>query len=371
MFEKLLDLIAQENYSDIHITEDKPVAVRDVTWKIKKLDFILDRDEIFWFANSINTPTQIDALLQGEEIDNSYSYKWNRYRINMYYDMNWINLALRKIPEKVPSMEEIWLPEHIKPVLAKDKWLILVTWPTWSWKSTTVASLIEYINQNFYKHIITLEDPIEFVFEEKKALIHQRTVGKHTLSWTRWIKYALRQDPDVIMVWEMRDLETIQSVLTLVETWHLVISTLHTVNAPQTISRIIDAFPPDKANMIATQLSLSLEMIISQRLIETADKQGRVAAREIMLQDPAISNLIREKKIAQIFSVMETSMWKWMITMDHSLAQLVAQNKITLESALPHIRNKQTFDQLVQFYLKKNSKWKLKSYLKGFEEKSR
>ena len=353
MFEQLLDLIAEKKYSDIHICEDKPVAVRDNAWNIQRLDFILDRDEIFGFANKINNPDQIDALLQWEEIDNAYSHKWNRYRINIYYDMNGINMALRRIPQQVPSMEEIQLPEHIKPILHKNKGLILVTWPTGSWKSTTVASLIEYINQNLPKHIITLEDPIEFVFEEKKALINQRNVGKNTLSWTRWIKYALRQDPDVIMVGEMRDLETIQSVLTLVETWHLVISTLHTVNAPQTISRIIDAFPPEKANMIATQLSLSLEMIISQRLIETADWNWRVAAREIMLQDSAISNLIREKKIPQIFSVMETSLQKWMITMDHSLAQLVADRKITLQTALPYVRNKQTFKQLVQFYLNK------------------
>ena len=352
-FKKLLDIVAEQWYSDIHICEDKPVAVRWANWEIKRLDYILDRDEIFWFANQINNPDQIDALLQWEEIDNAYTHKNVRFRINIYYDMNWINMALRKIPSQIPTMKEIWLPEHIKQVLHKDKWLILVTGPTGSGKSTTVASLIEYINENLPKHIITLEDPIEFVFKEKKALINQRAIWKNTLSWTRWIKNALREDPDVIMVWEMRDLETIQATLTLVETWHLVISTLHTVNAPQTISRIIDAFPPAKTNMIATQLSLSLEMIISQRLIETADKSWRVAAREILLKDPAISNLIRENKIAQIFSVMETSIQKWMITMDHSLAQLVASWKITLETAIPYIRNKATFKQLVQVYLNK------------------
>ena len=353
MIEQFLESITENNYSDIHICEDKPVAVRDNAWNIQRLDIVFDRDEIFWFANKINNPDQIDSLLQWKEIDNSYSYKWNRYRINIYYDMNGINMALRRIPQQVPSMEEIQLPQYIKPILHKNKGLILVTWPTGSWKSTTVASLIEYINQNLPKHIITLEDPIEFVFEEKKALINQRNVWKNTLSWTRWIKYALRQDPDVIMVGEMRDLETIQSVLTLVETWHLVISTLHTVNAPQTISRIIDAFPPEKANMVATQLSLSLEMIISQRLIETAEWNWRVAAREIMLQDSAISNLIREKKIPQIFSVMETSLQKWMMTMDHSLAQLVANKKISIEAASPYIRNRQNFKQLVKIYLNK------------------
>ena len=353
MIKKILDYVSEKKYSDVHICNDKPVVVRDYSWNIKRLDFILDRDEIFWFANNINTPDQIDALLQWEEIDNAYTHNWNRYRINIYYDMNWINMALRRIPQKVPTMEEIDLPEYIKEVLHKDKWLILVTWPTWSWKSTTVASLIDYINQNMAKHIITLEDPIEFVFEEKQCLINQRNVGKDTLSWERWIKYALRQDPDVIMVWEMRDLNTIQSALTLVETWHLVISTLHTINAPQTISRIIDAFPPEKTNMISTQLSLSLEMVISQRLIENMRWDWRVVAREILLRDSAISNLIRENKIAQIFSVMETSVAKWMLTMDHSLARLVARKEISLEVALPHVNRKQNFKELIQFYLTK------------------
>ncbi len=353
MIKKILDYVSEKKYSDVHICNDKPVVVRDYSWNIKRLDFILDRDEIFWFANNINTPDQIDALLQWEEIDNAYTHNWNRYRINIYYDMNWINMALRRIPQKVPTMEEIDLPEYIKEVLHKDKWLILVTWPTWSWKSTTVASLIDYINQNMAKHIITLEDPIEFVFEEKQCLINQRNVGKDTLSWERWIKYALRQDPDVIMVWEMRDLNTIQSALTLVETWHLVISTLHTINAPQTISRIIDAFPPEKTNMISTQLSLSLEMVISQRLIENMRWDWRVVAREILLRDSAISNLIRENKIAQIFSVMETSGAKWMLTMDHSLARLVARKEISLEVALPHVNRKQNFKELIQFYLTK------------------
>ena len=349
---ELFDIIEEKKYSDIHICEDKNVAVRDNSWKIKRLDVILDRDEIFGFANTINSPDQIDALLQWEEIDNAYNYRSSRYRINIYFDMHGINMALRRIPQNIPTMEEILLPEHIKEVLHKDKGLILVTWPTGSWKSTTVASLIDYINENMEKHIITLEDPIEYIFQEKKALINQRNVGSNTLSWTRWIKYALRQDPDVIMVWEMRDLETIQAALTLVETWHLVISTLHTVNAPQTISRIIDAFPANKQNMISTQLSLTLEMIISQRLIEKKDWNWRIAAREIMLSNPAISNLIRENKIAQIFSVLETSMNKWMVSMDHSLAKLVAEWKVDLKTIIPYIRNKATFKDLVNVYMK-------------------
>ena len=347
---ELLDIISENNYSDIHICEDKNVVVRAPNGDILRLDYILWRDEIFWFANNINTPDQIDALLQWEEIDNSYTHWKSRYRINIYFDMNGINMALRKIPQKVPTMEEILLPENIKEVLHKNRWLILVTWPTGSWKSTTVASLVDYINKNMAKHIITLEDPIEFVFEEKKALINQRSVWKNTLSWQNWIKYALRQDPDVIMVGEMRDLETIQSALTLVETWHLVISTLHTSNAPQTISRIIDAFPANKQNMISTQLSLSLEMIISQRLVETIDWNWRIAAREILLWNSAIANLIRENKIAQIFSVLETSLWKWMMSMDHSLAKLVAEKKVSLQTVIPYIRNKTVFKDLVNIY---------------------
>jgi len=352
-FEKILSYVWEHKYSDIHICEDKTIAVRSPSWDIIRLDFILDRDEIFWFANQINSPDQIDDLLQWQEIDNAYSYEWNRYRINIYFDSNGINMALRRVPQDVPIMEEIWLPENIKEILKKDKWLILVTWPTGSWKSTTVASMINHINENMAKHIITLEDPIEFVFQEKKCLINQRNVWKNTKSWENWIKYALRQDPDVIVVWEMRDLETIQSALTLVETGHLVISTLHTVNAPQTISRIIDAFPANKTNMISTQLSLSLEMIISQRLISSINWDGRVAAREIMLQDSGISNLIREKKIAQIFWIMDISLSKWMMTMDHSLAKLVANKEITVDTAIPYIRNKQNFKDLVKFYVNK------------------
>jgi len=347
----LLNKISTQNYSDIHVCENKKIGIRWNNGKIERLDYILDKDEIFWFANSINTPDQIDALLNGEEIDNSYTYKNNRYRINIYMDMNGINMALRRIPQQTPSMEDIGLPEYIKEILHKNKWLILVTWPTGSWKSTTVASLIDYINENMEKHIITLEDPIEFIFEEKKALINQRSVWKNTLSWTNWIKYALRQDPDVIMVWEMRDQETIQSVLTLVETWHLVISTLHTSSAPQTISRIIDVFPANKQNMIAIQLSLSLEMVIAQKLIEKADWNWQVAAREILLWDTAISNLIRENKIAQIFSVIETWTSKWMIIMDRSLAQLVARKIITLENALVYVKNKDSFTDFVKYYL--------------------
>jgi len=352
-FENVLDFITEKWYSDIHICEDKQVAVRWSDWWIKRTDFILDRDEIFWFANKINSPEQIDSLLNWQEIDNVYAYKWNRYRINIYFDMNGVNMALRRVPQEVPNFEDIDLPEDIKEKLSANKWMILVTWPTGSWKSTTVAAIINYINQTFKKHIITLEDPIEFVFNEEKSLINQRDVWKNTLSWQNWIKYALRQDPDVIVIGEMRDLETIQSVLTLVETWHLVISTLHTSNAPWTISRIINAFPANKTNMIATQLSLSLEMIISQRLIPDLNWNWRVATREILLSNPAISNLIREKKIPQIFGIMDISIGKWMITMDHSLAKLIAEKKISINNALPYIRNKSWFKDLVNIYLNK------------------
>ena len=353
LFENVLDFITEKWYSDIHICEDKQVAVRSSDWWIERTDFILDRDEIFWFANKINSPDQIDSLLNWQEIDNVYTYKWNRYRMNIYFDMNGINIALRRVPQKVPNFEDIDLPNNIKEKLSANKWLILVTWPTGSWKSTTVATLINYINQTFKKHIITLEDPIEFVFNEEKSLINQRDVWKNTLSWQNWIKYALRQDPDVIVIGEMRDLETIQSALTLVETWHLVISTLHTSNAPWTISRIIDAFPANKTNMIATQLSLSLEMIISQRLIPNLSWDWRVAAREILLYDSAISNLIRERKIPQIFGIMDISINKWMITMDHSLAKLVGEKKISVNNALPYIRNKSWFKDLINIYLNK------------------
>lgn len=352
----ILDQIAETQISDIHVIENKPLYARTPAGQIKQIseEEIL-RDDIRWFLQDQLQPYKLEKILNGEEVDFAYATSKARFRVNAYLEMEWISLAFRKINAEPPTFEEIWLPKYIQKSLLKDKWLILVTWPTGSWKSTTLATMIEFINQNRNVHIITLEDPIEFVFKNKKALITQREIGKHSPSWKDAIKYSLRQDPDVIMVWEMRDLETISAVLTLVETWHLVLSTLHTIDAAQTITRIIDVFPPHQQEQVAVQLSMTLELIISQRLLPTADWKSKVAAREILFNTPAVANNIRQRKIPQIISIMETGSKYWMTTMDRSLAELVAKWIITMEEALPKVKNLETFKILLN-WLKTNGK---------------
>ncbi len=347
----VIDSLTEYDLSDIHLSEWKNPYVRLSNWNITKAEWIvLSREEIYGFLQDILPAAKIDELIQWKEIDTAYQSEKARFRINAYLSDEGINLALRKINNKIPSFEDIQLPDWIKNNLKKDKGLILVTWPTWSGKSTTLAAMIEYINQTKSSHIITLEDPIEFKFKEKKALIHQRRIWKHSYSWKDAIKYAMRQDPDVIMVGEMRDIETISAVLTLVETWHLVLSTLHTIDAAQTINRIIDVFPPYQQEQIAVQLSTTLELIISQRLIKRKDKIGRVAAREILVNTPAVANNIRERKIPQIYSIMETGSKYWMTTMDKSLAELVAKWIIDLQEALPRVKNIDTFKIILNSY---------------------
>lgn len=346
---RILDFFKQTlelNISDIHLLQDDYVYIRNASWDILPQDIKFSAEEIFWFLHSFLSVDKVDTLLDGNEIDVSHTINDTRFRINAYYDKNWIRLAMRKISKNPPSMRQIWLKDDIQKYLMEDKWLILVTWPTGSWKSTTLASMIEYVNENRNAHIITLEDPIEYIYENKKSLITQREIWKNSNSWTNAMKYSMRQDPDIIMVGEMRDLETIAAVLTLVETGHLVFSTLHTVDAAQTITRIIDVFPPHQQEQIAVQLSLTLRLIISQRLVP-ASNWWRVAAREILVNTPAVANNIRERKIPQIFSIMETWLKTWMISMDQSLAYLVAAWLVKEEDVLSKIKNIWSFRVLL------------------------
>lgn len=352
-FYNVLKYAAENKISDVHIWEDQPVFIRDNVGDIVQNWQTFNRDEIYWFANDILSPEKIDDLLTWNEIDAAYTYKDARFRINFYYDKHWINVSLRRINANPPSLEKIDIPDHLKPIFLKEKWLILVTWPTWSWKSTTLASILNFISENRKCHIITLEDPIEYILESNNSRITQREVWKNTPSWLNWIKYSLRQDPDVIMIWEMRDLESISSVLTLVETWHLVMATLHTSDALHSLTRIIDAFPPHQQPQVAVQLSMSLELVISQRLLPRKDKSWVVAAREIMINNPAIANLTRERKFPNIYWVIETQLANWMITMDHSIAKLVAEWKIDIELAMTKIKNHDTFPQIIEYYKKK------------------
>lgn len=348
---QIFDLIREvikHNVSDIHIEQDSPLCIRNASWKIIFQDQIVTtKEDVMNFLKETLWDSAGKVFAEGREVDSSFNLDWTFFRYNVYYCYWKINIALRKINSVAPSFEQIWLSDSIKELLDKDKWLILVTWPTWSWKSTTMATLIEYINLNRSVHIITMEDPIEFVFQRKKSLISQREIWKDSKAWTDAIKYAMRQDPDVIMVWEMRDVETISSVLTLVETWHLVISTLHTSSAAQTINRILDIFPAYKQDQVAMQLSNWLLAIISQKLFSKKDWKWRVAARDIMVNVPWIAKNIQLRDITKINAIMETWFRHWMITMNQNLAQLVSDWLVSMEEIQSSITDKEQFNRIL------------------------
>jgi twitching motility protein PilT len=269
---------------------------------------------------------QKDIFQEKLELDFPLEIKWySRFRVNVFYAKNWIGVVFRPIRNTLPSFIELWLPKKLFDFIKQKNWLILVTWSVWSGKSTTLAALVDTISANLSKHIITVEDPVEYVFKNKKSLVEQREVWVNTLSFDNGLKYALRQASDVIMVWEMRDLETFRLAMRAAETWNLVLATLHTSGASRSISRIIDMFPWDEKEQIKSQLAESLVWIIWQDLIKTKDWKGRVLATELLVNNISIANMIRKWTIHLIDSAIETGAADWMITMKNSLLDL--QNK--------------------------------------------
>ncbi len=268
------------------------------------------------------------------EIDFSFAIPGlARFRVNAYNQERGAAAVLRTIPSKILSLEELHCPKIFTDLALKPRGLVLVTGPTGSGKSTTLAAMVNHVNETEYAHILTIEDPIEFVHDSKKCLINQREVGPHTLSFSNALRSALREDPDVILVGELRDLETIRLALSAAETGHLVFGTLHTSSAAKTIDRIIDVFPGDEKEMVRAMLSESLQAVISQTLLKTKDGSGRVAAHEIMVGTPAIRNLIREAKIAQMYSAIQTGSNMGMQTLDSNLTDLVKRNVISNSAA--------------------------------------
>jgi len=301
------------------------------------------RAEVFQgWLQEILTPQQIDGFNRDKEFDGSHAFSFVRVRINLMDSLRGPAMVLRLIPQTILTMEQLNLPSVLESLAARPKGLILVTGPTGSGKSTTLAAMIDWINRNEARHILTIEDPVEFVHESRKSLIRHREVGLHTLRFHNALRAALREDPDVILVGEIRDQETLSTALEAAQTGHLVFGTLHTSSAAKTIDRIVDVFPAEEKDMVRGMLSESLRAVISQTLLKKKGG-GRVAAHEIMIGTPAIRNLIRENKIAQMFSAIQTGQQFGMQSLDQNLQQLLQKGVVDKEEARSKAANKDSF----------------------------
>ena len=325
--------------SDIHITVGMPLMYR-INGRLQNAPTNPSDGEIIAMLAELLTDEQRENLERG--IDADFAIRTpdgNRQRVNVFKQDGKMAATIRLLNSSIPSMEMLGLPSVLRELADKPRGMILVTGPTGSGKSTTLASMIDYINENRPEHIITIEDPVEYVYDRKMALIHQREVGRDVTNFASALRSALREDPDIILVGEMRDYETISAALTAAETGHLVFSTLHTIGAAPTIERIVDVFPPHQQNQIRSQLASVLEAVISQQLLPTIDGKSRVAAFEVMLGTPAIKNLIREDKAHQIPSIMQTSKKIGMQTMDDSLFSLYLKHKIDAANAVEYAQD--------------------------------
>jgi len=334
MIQTILDYAQQQDCSDIHLVANNPPIVRLVGELLRLEMPVLTQEEIMAFIKTLLSHAQLDHYSAGHDVDAAYTdMNGNRYRLNVYRQRGDSAIALRLLRNKIPTIEQLKLPEILKNLAMQPRGLVLVTGPTGSGKSTTLAAMIDFINVNKAHHILTLEDPIEYLHTQKKAMINQREIHKDSSDFSSTLRSALREDPDVILVGEMRDHETISLALTAAETGHLVLSTLHTMGAANTIDRIIDAFPPHQQNQIRSQLSSVLKGVISQALIPRADHRGRIAVHEIMIMTDAIGNMIRENKIVQINSAIQTGTRLGMQSLDANLARLVTEKEISIEDA--------------------------------------
>lgn len=330
---ELLNFMREVDASDLHLSPYSPPIVRiDGEMRQSKLKTLLP-EEVHMLIYDIMNDEQRKKYEEELELDFSCDFQtMGRFRVNVFKNMNGDTAVLRAITNRVFSFEELKLPLVMKDIVTKEKGLILVTGPTGSGKSTTLTTCIDYINSHFRKHIITIEDPIEFVHESKRSLVNHREIGTNTHSFVKALRSALREDPDVIVVGEMRDLETTALAVTAAETGHLVFGTLHTINATKTLDRIIDQFPTNQQGQIRIQLSESIIAVVSQVLLKMTSG-GRVAAFEVMIGTPAVANLIRENKTFQLPSVLQTSGKQGMITMEQSLKKLISAGEIDEKEA--------------------------------------
>lgn len=342
---ELIDYAHTNDCSDLHITQEGDISVRRYG-KLEKYPEPLDSEEINQIIYSMFNREQSDLYSSGKDID--FSYESNgankiRCRVNAYHQRGGNAACLRLMGSSVPTLESLNLPPVIKELANKPRGLVLVTGPTGSGKSSTLAAMIDYINKGRAEHIITIEDPIEYMYDQGKSTIHQREIGRDVESFSAALRSALREDPDVILVGEMRDFETISAAITAAETGHLVMSTLHTTGASDTIDRIIDVFPSHSQNQVRTQLAAVLRGVITQNLIPRADGKGRVAATEILIGTDAVANLIRSAKTPQIDSQMQTGQRDGMHTLNMDLKKLIQQGIITPDAARSCSNNPKEF----------------------------
>jgi twitching motility protein PilT len=342
----LLDEVINRKASDLHITTGVPPIIR-LHGELQRLKYpaLTSRDtkELIY---SILNAEQREKLERNLELDLSYSAPRSRFRVNVYFQRNSIGAAFRVIPIEIKGFKELGLPEHLENLTLKNRGLVVVTGPTGTGKTTTLATMIDLINRRDSKHIITIEDPIEFLHSHKRCIVNQREVGADTLSFSAALKHALREDPDVILLGEMRDIETIGSAITAAETGHLVFATLHTQDAPQTIDRIIDVFPPFQQQQVRVQLAGVIQGVVAQQLLTSSDGD-RTPAIEIMIATPAIRNIIREAKTHLLYNAIQTGQKQGMQSLDQALSMLYRTGRISLDTALSRAADPQQFKQMI------------------------
>jgi len=348
---KLLDLVCEKEASDLHLTVGRPPTIR-LHGDLKSVNLPdLNGDDTVRMMKSITSAKNQEELQQEGGTDFGFAFGDKaRFRVGIYKQKGEIGIALRLLPSRFLNFEEIGLPPGIKDHMLKPRGLILVTGPTGSGKTTTLATMINFINENVKRHIITVEDPIEYYHYHKKSIITQRELGVDVPSFAEALRRGLRMDPDVILVGEMRDLETMEAAITAAETGHLVFATLHTTGAARTVDRIVDAFPTEQQGQIRSQLASSLEGVLSQTLVPMVDKDGRVAAFEIMFMTPAIQNLIREDKTYRITSTIQTSAKDGMILLDDSLFELFKKNVISHEELVTRSQDTNAVTEKIRKY---------------------
>ncbi len=350
LIDELLRLVVEQGASDLHLDVPSPPVIRvDGELRVQTQFPPLKPADVEGILEQIARPEQRQAFLQEKELDFAHSMSGvSRFRVNVMRQRGTLSMAFRQVPFQVLSLEKLGVPNICKDLVLKPRGLVLVCGPTGSGKSTTMASMLDYLNQNTSRYVITIEDPIEYLHSNKKCVIAQRDLGDDTQSFATALKHALRHDPDVIIVGEMRDLETISTAMSAAETGHLVISTLHTTDAAQTVDRIIDIFPPSQQQQVRFQFSQVLEAVLVQTLLPRLNAKGRIAAFEIMTASSAVRNLVREQKTHEIANVIQLSAKDGMQTLDQSLADLLRRNLVSREEAMLKSSHPEKLQNLLQ-----------------------